>query len=72
MVAGEEPQLEAAAEVDERGDSLGFEPLVVQLFEFMLTLAGSSRYRALLAAPLTQILYLSLGAHLYPCHVTAP
>lgn len=49
-------------DVDERGDALGFDALVVQLFEFMLTLAGSSRYRPLIAPCLDQLVYLSLGA----------
>ena len=52
-------------DVDERGDALSFDALVVQLFEFMLTLAGSSRYRPLVTPALDQLLYLSLGARTF-------
>ena len=48
-------------EVDEEGEALGFDALVVQLFEFMLSLAGSGRYRPLITPCLDQMLYLSLG-----------
>ena len=47
--------------MDEKGEVLGFDALVVQLFEFMLSLAGSSRYRPLITPCLDQMMYLSLG-----------
>ena len=48
-------------QVDEEGAELGFEALVVQLFEFLLTLAGSSRFRPLITPCLDQMVYLVLG-----------
>lgn len=55
-------------QVDEEGGEVGFEALVVQLFEFLLTLAGSNRFRPNITPCLDQMVYLTLGE--LPDHIS--
>ncbi len=57
------PVLAACArQVDSDGDTVAFEVLISQLFEFLLTLVGSARLLPLLRPMLPELMYLTLGA----------
>jgi len=48
-------------QVDSDGDTLDFPAMISQLFEFLITLAGSSRFQPMLTQGLPQLIHLSLG-----------
>ena len=52
---------EAGGGCDSDGGEIDFEGLVAQLFELVLLLAGSSRWRPLIAGGVPELLQLALG-----------
>ncbi|KAI3434732.1 hypothetical protein D9Q98_002793 [Chlorella vulgaris] len=48
-------------EQDSEGECVGFDSLISQLLELVLALVGNTRYQALLAASMQQLLHLTLG-----------
>ena len=58
--------LHCSVQADSDGDTLDFPAMISQLFEFLITLAGSSRFQPGLSQFAPWLIDLSLGAHLPP------
>ena len=54
------------AQADSDGDVVEFEVLISQMFEFILTLVGNSKFLPLLEPVLPELAYMTIGAALSP------
>ena len=62
-------------QIDSDGDTVAFDVLISQLFEFLLTLIGNARFLPLLQHVLPDLMYITIGvrmrgmtfAPLHPC-----